>query len=359
MLSPSIHVHPGETVEVQIGGVGRSVTGKLVAPAGVQIRSWTNQVTLARLHVEWADYHVPADLTGSAVERWKLEFEDTDAGRVWFRDQYSYDFKVGVDGSFTIPEVLPGKYRLFVDVGQGYLGFGPGLEHRFSFWPSNRLGGHENNRAGGGGRKRVIPGPRRGCPYRRSLVQVQILTCGKVLGWAQADWRGEAAPSTPASPRAKSLSSIRETKSVSPTRKRQAGRGRDSEPRDTGFSVFSNLPPGPPSSTCLSYNRVHLSMKALDNLARKNSRGQKRAAVMRLHMEMNMAPAPRPGGQIHVGDDVASFYPLSLGHEDIPSVKTGGPARESSAQCRRRTNRPWPRPWQKQRRHRNGRLSLP
>jgi len=135
VLSPSIHVNFGETVEVQIGGVGRSVTGKLVAPPGVQIRSWTNQVTLARLHVEWADYHVPADLTGSAVERWKLEFEDTEVGRVWFRDQYSYDFKVGVDGSFTIPEVLPGKYRLFVDVGQGYLGSGPDLSTGSPFGP--------------------------------------------------------------------------------------------------------------------------------------------------------------------------------------------------------------------------------
>lgn len=54
-------------------------------------------------------------------------------------------------------------------------------------------------------------------------------------------------------------------------------------------------------------------MKALHNLTRKNSRGQKRAAVMRLNMEMNMAPAPRAGGQIHVGNNVAFFYPLSLG----------------------------------------------
>lgn len=124
VLSPSIHVNPGETAQVQIGGIGRTVTGKLVAPPGIEIRSWTNQVTFAQLHVEWDDYHVPKDLTGNAVERWKLEFEDTEVGRAWFRDQYSYEFKVVADGSFTIPEVLPGKYRLFVNVGQGYLGSG-------------------------------------------------------------------------------------------------------------------------------------------------------------------------------------------------------------------------------------------
>jgi hypothetical protein len=124
LWSPSIRVNPGETAQVQLGGVGRPVTGRLVAPPGVEIRSWTNQVTLAQLHVEWDDYHVPKELTGNAVERWELESEDTEAGRAWFRDQYSYGFKVGPDRSFAIPEVLPRKYRLFVNVGQGYLGSG-------------------------------------------------------------------------------------------------------------------------------------------------------------------------------------------------------------------------------------------
>ena len=125
ILSPWIQVKPGETAQVQIGGVGRQVTGKLVAPPGLDIRSWSNQVTIAQLHVQYDSYSMPKDLTGNAAERWKLEFEDTEAGRTWFRDQYAYDFKVGADGSFTIPEVLPGKYRLFVNVGQGYLGSGP------------------------------------------------------------------------------------------------------------------------------------------------------------------------------------------------------------------------------------------
>ena len=68
---------------------------------------------------------MPKDLTGNAAERWKLEFADTEAGRTWFRDQYSYDFKVGADGTFALPEVLPGKYSLFVSVAQGTLGSGP------------------------------------------------------------------------------------------------------------------------------------------------------------------------------------------------------------------------------------------
>jgi len=125
ILSPSVHVNPGELAEVQIGGLGRTVTGKLVAPPGIAIRSWSKQVIMSQLHIEWSSYRMPKELTGNGAERWKLEFEDTEAGRNWFRDQYAYDFKVGTDGSFSIPEVLPGTYRLFVNVGQGYLGSGP------------------------------------------------------------------------------------------------------------------------------------------------------------------------------------------------------------------------------------------
>ena len=124
ILSAAIRVNPGEATQVQIGGVGRMVTGKLVAPSDVEIRNWSNQVTFAQLHVEGDAYPLPKDLTGNAAERWKLEFEDTEAGRAWFRDQCSYDFKVGADGSFTIPEVLPGKYSLFVSVAEGSLGSG-------------------------------------------------------------------------------------------------------------------------------------------------------------------------------------------------------------------------------------------
>jgi RNA polymerase sigma factor (sigma-70 family) len=125
ILSSWIQVKPGETAQVQIGGVGRPVTGKLVAPPGLEIRNWTNQVWLARLQTEYDSYAMPKDLTGNAQEKWKLEFEDTEAGRTWSRNQNLYDFNVGADGSFTIPEVLPGKYWLFVNVGQGYLGSGP------------------------------------------------------------------------------------------------------------------------------------------------------------------------------------------------------------------------------------------
>lgn len=129
ILSAVIQVKPSETTRVPIGGVGIPVTGRLKAPVGVEIRYWSSQVTLAHLHRECDANPVPKDLTGNAAKLWKLEYQDTEAGRAWFRDQCAYDFKVGADGSFTIPEVLPGKYRLFVNVVQGALGFGSGSFH--------------------------------------------------------------------------------------------------------------------------------------------------------------------------------------------------------------------------------------
>ena len=142
ILSSAVQVNPGATTQVRIGGVGRTVTGKLLAPAGAEIRDWSNQVSLAELHVEYDSYPLPKDLIGTAAERWKLEFENTEAGHAWLRDQYSYDFKVAADGSFTLPEVLPGRYSLFVNVSQGSLGSGPDSTQRYpGFDPQIAWGG--------------------------------------------------------------------------------------------------------------------------------------------------------------------------------------------------------------------------
>lgn len=126
ILSSSLEVKPGTTVQAQIGGLGRPVTGRLVAPPGLEIRSWSNHVKSARVQAdfEWDSYQMPRDLTGNAAERWRLEFADTEAGRTCSRSQYRYDFTVEADGAFTLPEVLPGRYWLFVNVGRGYLGSG-------------------------------------------------------------------------------------------------------------------------------------------------------------------------------------------------------------------------------------------
>ena len=132
VLSTAIHAQPGGTAQVQIGGMGRTITGRLVAPPRLEIRSWTNQVTLARLQNEGESYPLPRDLTKAAEERWKLEYADSEAGRAWLSRHDIYDFKVTADGSFTLPEVLPGKYWLFVNISQGALGTGPDTTPRWT-----------------------------------------------------------------------------------------------------------------------------------------------------------------------------------------------------------------------------------
>ena len=108
-ISPAIEVNPGETAHVQIGGTGRPVTGKLVAPRDTPIRNWTNQVTLAIFGAETDSYRMPENLTGNAARRWKLEFEDTSAGRDWFRAQYTYVFKVAPGRLVRHPGSFAGK----------------------------------------------------------------------------------------------------------------------------------------------------------------------------------------------------------------------------------------------------------
>jgi len=124
ILSAAVRIDPGATVQVQVGGVGRMILGRLIAPPNVEIRSWSNQVNHASLRNEYEPYPLPKTLKGNDVERWKLEYEESESGRVWLRESRCYDFSVGADGSFSIPEVLPGRYRLFISVAQGSLGSG-------------------------------------------------------------------------------------------------------------------------------------------------------------------------------------------------------------------------------------------
>jgi hypothetical protein len=123
-LSPLVQVPPGQTVQVELGRNGRNVTGRLAAPEDVEIQNWSEQLHTADLSDRYDDYHVPAGLSASDSERWKLEFEDTEAGRSWFGKRCSYRFTVASDGSFTIPDVLPGTYDLFITFRQGNLGSG-------------------------------------------------------------------------------------------------------------------------------------------------------------------------------------------------------------------------------------------
>ena len=143
-LSSLIQVNPGETARAQVGGRGRPLTGQLVAPANVEIRSWSNQVVTARLANDTDSYPIPSGLTDAAANRWKLQFSDTAEGKAWLGNSYAYNFQVREDGSFFIPEVLPGKYSMFFMVAQGSLGSGTDLPPRYLGFDPNIAEGWRN-----------------------------------------------------------------------------------------------------------------------------------------------------------------------------------------------------------------------
>jgi len=57
-LTP-VEVPPGKTIQVQVGGTGLPVSGRLVAPPGIEVRSWSNQVQIAQLDSESSLLPVP------------------------------------------------------------------------------------------------------------------------------------------------------------------------------------------------------------------------------------------------------------------------------------------------------------
>lgn len=117
-------VPAGQTLSVQVGGAGLAVTGKLVPPLGVEIRNWANQAQSPELTADPNDLPQPKGWTPEATQRWHLEFPDTEAGRACLRNWHSYTLQIQADGSFIIPEVLPGRYWLHVGVSEGWLGAG-------------------------------------------------------------------------------------------------------------------------------------------------------------------------------------------------------------------------------------------
>src|SRR5262249_16113097 len=76
-------------------------------------------------------YPLPKDLQGEAMWRWQMENAESDAGQEWLAKQSRYEINVRPDGSFLVPEVLPGKYRIVLTLHEGPLGSGPSSTYAF------------------------------------------------------------------------------------------------------------------------------------------------------------------------------------------------------------------------------------
>src|SRR5262249_36231317 len=87
------------------------------------------QLEIACIDSDPDPYPLPKNLQGEAMWRWQMEYAESDAGREWLANQSRYLLDVHPDGSFLVPEISPGKYRLFINLYEGSLGSGPGSAH--------------------------------------------------------------------------------------------------------------------------------------------------------------------------------------------------------------------------------------
>jgi hypothetical protein len=107
-------VKPGEAAQVTLGGSGRAVVGRAIFNSGTPV-DW-----LRGSHTLSFPSKPPATLRGSSagaadpqssLTRAKA-FAATEEGRAYHRSRRVYVPRFNPDGTFTIPDVLPGTYRL-------------------------------------------------------------------------------------------------------------------------------------------------------------------------------------------------------------------------------------------------------
>jgi protocatechuate 3,4-dioxygenase beta subunit len=111
-----ITVKPGETVNVQIGGKGRAIIGKVAVPNDPVSQAWNLQGTL--------DTHFERPNLPDGYDEWSDEKRKEwgkarqEAMRQTPEARRYYSFPVEEDRSFRIEDVAPGAYRLAINVYQ-------------------------------------------------------------------------------------------------------------------------------------------------------------------------------------------------------------------------------------------------
>lgn len=111
-----VFVKSGETVKVQIGGTGRKIIGRMVAPEGVKIKLAWQGSSDRRFYT---DQPRPTEAKGLSPEASKKFWEDyhkTDEYRKMRMDGITILPTVEEDGTFSAVDVPPGNYLLTIDV---------------------------------------------------------------------------------------------------------------------------------------------------------------------------------------------------------------------------------------------------
>ncbi|MEN6577967.1 MAG: carboxypeptidase regulatory-like domain-containing protein, partial [Phycisphaerales bacterium] len=143
-------VEPGQTLDLLVGGAGRTVVGELVVPVAsdVPIRAGLRLIP-ANVPVPFDKIPRPSRYEQMSVEEvrtWLAQFDESPEGKaysVWVNDNYPQDDKylaVGMDdwSEFHVDNVEPGVYVLRGEVSRGgpyngsMMSVAPGHEHLLS-----------------------------------------------------------------------------------------------------------------------------------------------------------------------------------------------------------------------------------
>jgi len=115
-----VEVRPGETSQVTIGGIGRTVIGQLILPAA-RSDIWKKPGTYAALNAKAERLPTPQNVNADEAGLWAVDFWQSQAARDYSRRNHAFSLDVATNGSFRVEGVLPGTYELSVVAGPASL----------------------------------------------------------------------------------------------------------------------------------------------------------------------------------------------------------------------------------------------
>ncbi len=109
---------PGESINVQLGGKGRPIVGKVVLPKEGVGAGWTVQ---GGLNTKQPEPQRPKDYEQWAPEKqqeWMNKYYQSDEFKEQQKKTKYHNFFVEPDGSFRVEDVAPGSYNLYVNASE-------------------------------------------------------------------------------------------------------------------------------------------------------------------------------------------------------------------------------------------------
>jgi len=107
-----VKVAPGDHIQVQLGGTGRTVTGRM---------EWNADDNLTFYGTLWArekhGMRAPPDWRSMSVEekrKYVREWRESAEGELFKQEVRNYEFSVQSNRTFRVEDVLPGRYRMQV-----------------------------------------------------------------------------------------------------------------------------------------------------------------------------------------------------------------------------------------------------